>query len=44
MTVGLHIAISLDMPLWLEATGIVSWEHWQALNEYLHFSASYGFY
>lgn len=44
MTVGLHIAIFLDMPLWLEATGIVSWEDWQRFNECLNVSASIGLY
>jgi hypothetical protein len=42
MTVGLHIAIYLDMPLWLETTGFVSWELWQAFNACLNYSASFG--
>jgi hypothetical protein len=44
MTVGLHIAISFDMPSWLEASGLVSWEHWQMFNECLNYSASFGLY
>lgn len=44
MTVGLHIAIFFDMPLWLEDTGLVSWELWQTLNEYLSVSVSFGLY
>ena len=42
MTVGLHIAFYLDMPIWLEASGFVTAQQWMLLNEYLNFTCSVG--
>jgi len=40
MTVGLHIAIYLNMPPWLEATGMITPEQWVMFNDCLNFTAS----
>ncbi len=42
MTVGLHIAVSLEMPHWLELADMVSEQQWLAFNQWLSFAASIG--
>lgn len=42
MTIGLHIAFYLEMPYWLELTGLVSPQQWLAFNQCLNYSATLG--
>jgi hypothetical protein len=42
MTVGLQIAVILEMPLWLESLELISLEQWLAFTQYLNFTAIIG--
>lgn len=40
MTVAFQIVFSLDMPAWLDATGLVSIQQWMVFTECLNFTAT----
>jgi hypothetical protein len=44
MTVAFQIVFSLDMPTWLDATGLVSMQQWLVFTDCLNFTATVGLY
>jgi len=44
MTVGVQVAIYLEMPCWLESMGVVSPEQWMDVTESLKFTMQFWLY